>query len=167
MDVTTAPDDPRKYAGKSRGRPFEPGNAGKPKGARHRATMLAEQLISADIEAVTRAVIGAAEGGDMVAARLILERLVPVRKGRPIAFDLPACDDAMGINIAFAASHPHGADDEYIEAAIVRLGLRPRKPVVLMTDYSGVSDAEPVERLPCSPDRLPRMTRRWRNHSAL
>jgi len=35
-----------------------------------------------DVEAVTRAVVDAAKRGDMVAARLILERLVPVRKGR-------------------------------------------------------------------------------------
>lgn len=45
--------------------------------------------------------IDAAKGGDMVAARLILERLVPIRKGCPIAFEL--LSDAVRISKAFAA----------------------------------------------------------------
>jgi hypothetical protein len=64
-----------------RGRPFEPGKfghpAGKPNGTRHRITMLAEKLMQNDTEAVVRAVVEAAKGGDMTAARLILDRIVP------------------------------------------------------------------------------------------
>jgi hypothetical protein len=37
-----------------------------------------------------KAVITAAKGGDMPAARLILERIAPARKDRPINFDMPA-----------------------------------------------------------------------------
>jgi hypothetical protein len=43
---------PRKFAAKTRGRPFKPGNSGKPKGARHHVTLLAEQLMADDVEAV-------------------------------------------------------------------------------------------------------------------
>jgi hypothetical protein len=47
---------------------------GRPKGARHRATILAEQLMQGDAEDVVRAVIAAAKGGDMTAAKIILDR---------------------------------------------------------------------------------------------
>jgi hypothetical protein len=62
---------------------------GRPKGARHRVTILAEQLMQGDAEDVVRAVIGAAKGGDMTAAKIILDRIAPVRKGALVMFDLP------------------------------------------------------------------------------
>lgn len=68
--------------------------AGKPKGTRHRVTVLAEKLMNDDAEAVVKAVIGAAKGGDMTAARLVLERIAPPRKGRPVTLDLPAIETA-------------------------------------------------------------------------
>lgn len=96
-------DDPRKPGEKPRGRPFEPGNPGKPRGARSRATMLAEKLMQDDAEAVVNAVINAAKGGDMVAARLVLERLVPVRKGRPVEIALPPVETPADILTALSA----------------------------------------------------------------
>jgi hypothetical protein len=62
---------------------------GRPKGARHRVTILAEQLMQGDAEDVVRAVIAAAKGGDMTAAKIILDRIAPVRKGAPVMFALP------------------------------------------------------------------------------
>lgn len=88
---------PRKIAAKARGRPFEPGNPGKPKGTRHRLTVLAEKLMEEDAEDVTRAVIAAAKGGDMVAARLVLDRVAPVRKGRTVELDLPKVETAADV----------------------------------------------------------------------
>jgi hypothetical protein len=80
-------------AGKQRGRPFRKGRSGnpsgKPAGTRHRATQLAEKLLSDDIEGVVRSVVNAAKGGDMTAARLVLERILPVRKGKPVIFEIP------------------------------------------------------------------------------
>ena len=59
-------------------RPGASGNpAGKPKGTRHRATQMAEKLMENDATDVVNAVITAAKQGDMVAARLILERIAP------------------------------------------------------------------------------------------
>jgi hypothetical protein len=58
------------------GRRFQPGQSGNPrgkqKGCKHRVTLLAEQLMEDDAEDVVRAVITAAKGGDMIAAKLIL-----------------------------------------------------------------------------------------------
>ena len=56
-----------------------------------------------DLEAVARAVSNAAQNGDMQAARIILDRLAPVRRGRPVQFEMPAILDAAGVAEAFAA----------------------------------------------------------------
>lgn len=81
---------------KQRGRPFQKGQsgnpAGRPRGARNRATVLAEKLMADDLPDVVQAVIKAAKAGDVRAARLVLERIVPLRRGAPVAFDLPKVD---------------------------------------------------------------------------
>ena len=101
-------------AGNQRGRPFEKGRsgnpAGKPKGARHKTTLLAEKLMQDDAEAVVKAVVNAAKGGDMTAARLVLDRIAPARRDNPVAFTLPevtsAADaaNAMGSILAAVAA---------------------------------------------------------------
>ena len=77
--------------------------AGKPKGARHRITLMAERLMEDDAEAVVQSVITAAKNGDMVAARLVLERIAAPRKGRTVAFDLPPVQSAQDMVPAVAA----------------------------------------------------------------
>lgn len=79
---------------KPRGKPFAKGNAGKPKGARHKATLAAEALLEGEAEGLTRKAIEAALGGDMGALKLCLDRLVPPRRERPVTFDLPAVKNA-------------------------------------------------------------------------
>ena len=88
---------PRKNATGTRGKPFAPGNPGKPKGARNRATRALEELLGENAEAVARAVITAAKKGDTAAARLVLERVIPARKDMPVAIDLPVIADASGL----------------------------------------------------------------------
>lgn len=95
---------PRKSASNTRGRPFGPGNPGKPKGARHRVTVLAEKLMEGATESVVQSVLAAAQGGDMTAARLVLERIAPVRKGRPVSLPLPAVNTAGDVLAALGAT---------------------------------------------------------------
>lgn len=59
--------------------------------------------MSEDVEGVVQAVLTAAKSGDMQAARIVMERLVPVRKGAPIAFPLPPVDDIQGVDAALAS----------------------------------------------------------------
>jgi hypothetical protein len=51
--------------------------------------MLAEKLMADDNEAVVRAVVEAAKGGEMTAARLILDRIAPPRRSSPVSLELP------------------------------------------------------------------------------
>jgi hypothetical protein len=80
-------------AQKQRGRPFERGKSGnpkgRPKGARNNATILAEALLDGEANAITRKLIDKALDGDSTALRLCLERLLPPRMGRPVEFKLP------------------------------------------------------------------------------
>jgi hypothetical protein len=87
-------DWPRKYASNTRGRPFAAGNPGKPKGARHRATVVAEGLLDGEAQALTRKAIELALSGDAAALRLCLERILPPRRERPVAFALPPLQSA-------------------------------------------------------------------------
>ncbi len=80
---------PRKNARKTpQGRPFQPGNPGRPKGARHKTTLAIERLLEGEAEALTRKAIETALTGDTVALRLCLERLAPARKDSPVRFEL-------------------------------------------------------------------------------
>ena len=47
-----------------------------------------------------RAVVAKARKGDMVAARLVLDRIWPAVRGRALKLDLPSVADAAGINAA-------------------------------------------------------------------
>jgi hypothetical protein len=78
---------------KQRGRPFKPGKSGnphgRPKGSRNMTTMAVEALLDAEGAALTRKAIEKALEGDMAALRLCLDRVLPPRRDRPVAFELP------------------------------------------------------------------------------
>jgi hypothetical protein len=85
-------DDPENAGQKQSGR-FRPGvsgnPSGKPKGTRHKVTQLAEKLMQDDAENIVSAVLMAARNGDMTAARLVLDRIIPARRDNPVSFALP------------------------------------------------------------------------------
>jgi Family of unknown function (DUF5681) len=92
----------RKQAGR-----FRKGQSGNPQGkrpgTRHRLTVLAEKITKEDAEEIVAAVVTAAKGGDTPAARLVFERIYPVRKGAPVKFDLPELADGADLAPAIAA----------------------------------------------------------------
>jgi hypothetical protein len=85
-----------------------------------------------ELEGVVEAVIAAAKGGDMVAARIILDRLAPARKGRPVTFPLPDDVSGAGIAEAFASVLRAVADGEITpeEAAAVGGLLEARRRAI-------------------------------------
>ncbi len=91
----------KKQRGFQKGQSGNP--AGKTKGVRNRATLMAERLMQDDAEDVIRAVIEKAKQGDMTAARLIVERIAPVRKGRPITLHLPDAKTSADLAAAMAS----------------------------------------------------------------
>ncbi|WP_443217147.1 DUF5681 domain-containing protein [Seohaeicola sp. 4SK31] len=72
--------DMTRKSGRNTDGTFGPGNPGKPKGARHKATQAALALLDGEAEALTRQAVTMALGGDTTALRLCLERIAPPRK---------------------------------------------------------------------------------------
>ncbi|HZD20796.1 MAG TPA: DUF5681 domain-containing protein, partial [Burkholderiales bacterium] len=82
----------------------ESGNpAGRPRGARNRATLLMQNLLADDAEAIGRKAIEMAKAGDLAAIRLCMDRLAPARKDEPVAFELPPIEKAAD-SVAATAS---------------------------------------------------------------
>src|SRR5262249_16345851 len=63
--------------------------SGLPRGALNRAPVLAQELLSARVESIAGKLIELAEGGDMRAIRVCMDRLVPAIKDQPITVELP------------------------------------------------------------------------------
>jgi uncharacterized protein DUF5681 len=77
---------------KTSGRPFEPGNPGgpgRPAGSRNKATLALDKIAGDAGKAILEKMVEAAKTGDMRAADLVLSRIWPVRKGRPLTLTKP------------------------------------------------------------------------------
>jgi len=98
---------PRNSRAGTRGKPFEPGNPGRIRGSRNRATILAAAMLDGEAEALTRTAINKALEGDTVALRICLERLVPPRKDVPITIEMPpvtSAEDTVAASSAVLAA---------------------------------------------------------------
>src|SRR6266436_8289635 len=139
------------------GRQFEPGQsgnpAGRPRGARNRATVLAEKLMQDDIEDVVRAVVDAAKERDMTAAKLVLERVAPRPKGRAVAFVLPeirapgdlvAAFDSL---IAAMATGEITPDEAVVIASVLELKRKALETLEVRTGPLDELDPDDIRRL--------------------
>jgi len=85
-------------------KPGQSGNPkGRPRGSRNRVTLVALAAMEKGADAIARKVVDLAKSGDISAARLVIERLVPVAKERPIFLSLPDTGSAEGVAQAQAA----------------------------------------------------------------
>ncbi len=116
---------PENAGGKQAGQ-FKPGKsgnpAGKPKGARHKATLAIEALLEGEAEELTRKAIELAKGGDMQALRLCMDRLAPPRKDRSVTFELPAIDTLADLPNATRALMDAVATGELTPAEAAEMG---------------------------------------------
>ena len=85
---------------------FKKGQSGNPRGkkpgTRNKATMAAQALLEGDLEAITKICVERAKGGDMVACKLILDKLIPNRRERAIDLQLPKLGGSAEIPQALA-----------------------------------------------------------------
>lgn len=63
---------------------FIRGGGGRPKGSRNKVTLAIENMMEGEAEAITRHCIDLAKRGDPTAMKIVMDRIAPVRKGRPI-----------------------------------------------------------------------------------
>jgi hypothetical protein len=82
---------------------FQLGNSGRKPGSRNKRTVLMEQLLEGDAEAVAKKVIELAKDGDIHAARIIFDRCYPAPKGRFVEFEMPEMKTASDLVPAYGA----------------------------------------------------------------
>ena len=75
---------------------------GKPRGVRHAATQISYALREGNLEEVLATVIERAKSGDIAACRMIVDKVLPNTKDRPIALDLALINDLDGVGKAQA-----------------------------------------------------------------
>lgn len=85
-----------------RGRPFRPGVSGNPRGrpvgARNRSIVFLEVITDQDLQTIAGKIVEKAKAGNLVAARLIFDRVAPAPKGRAVTIDLPTIKKWDGID---------------------------------------------------------------------
>jgi Family of unknown function (DUF5681) len=82
-------------AGPHRWKPGESGNPrGMERGSRHKASLIAENLLDGECQRLTRQAIELALNGDPQALTMCLERILPPARERPCSFKLPPISTA-------------------------------------------------------------------------
>ena len=135
---TPEPEKAGAIQGDGRFQPGQSGNpSGKPKGARHRATRMAEALIEGEAEEIVRKAVELAKAGDGPVLRAVLERIVPSRKDAPISFELPPIDTAADAKAASSAVIAAVAAGDITpgEGSAVMALLVSHKMIVEATDF--------------------------------
>lgn len=104
---------------------FKPGQSGNPggrrEGSRSKVLVALDALGEGEAENIVKVQIEKAKGGDSLAARTILDRVWPPRKGARVQFDLPEMERADQLPGAIASINRQAADGELSpdEAALI------------------------------------------------
>jgi hypothetical protein len=107
---------------------------GRPLGSKHKATLAAETLLEGEAEALTRKAVEMALSGDGLALRLCLERIIPPRRSRRIAFDLPLLEKPADLVAAFGAiASAMAAGELTLDEAATVVGILEAKRKALET----------------------------------
>jgi hypothetical protein len=88
---------------KVRGRPFKPGNPGRPTGSKNKTTQMVEQLAEGQAEQLVQKVLERALAGDVACLRMMLDRLWPPRKGQPVNVPMPPINTSQDVFPAIAS----------------------------------------------------------------
>ena len=84
--------------------------AGRPRGSRNKTTLWAETFLDDHGEEILEKVLQLAREDDLAALKLLLERLLPPRRGRLVQFEMPKTETAEQISSAYGAVMAAAAD---------------------------------------------------------
>jgi len=107
---------------------FQPGRSGnpngRPQGSRSKTLVALDALAEGEVEDIVRAMIDKAKEGDAVAARPILDRVWPARKGARVPFRLPQIAKADDLPKAYGAVLRQVAEGELsLDEGVLIAGL--------------------------------------------
>ena len=121
-----------------RGRPFQPGNPGRPPGSKNKTTRLIEELFEGEAQKLTRAVINRALAGDVRCLLYSLDRASPQRRGQPINVQLPPIKSAQDLAPAMAAISAAVSNGELTpeEASHLAIFLNSCEKALVVNDFA-------------------------------
>ena len=93
----------REVLRKPRGRPFKPGNPGRPPGSRNRVTQMLEQLAEGQAEQIFQKVLKGALAGDGPCQKMLMDRIWPPRKGQTVNVAMPPIKASQDLIPAIAS----------------------------------------------------------------
>jgi hypothetical protein len=88
---------------KVRGRPFQPGNSGRPPGSKNKTTQIVERLAEGQAEKLVQKALELAQAGDVSCLKMVLDRLWPARKGQPVKLVMPPINTSEDLVAAIAS----------------------------------------------------------------
>src|SRR5262245_41569699 len=77
--------------------------AGRPKGVRNQATRMPDELLEGEAEEIGRVLVQKAKEGNLIAARIVMDRVLPSRRDKPVAFEVPAITKVTDVPMAMGA----------------------------------------------------------------
>jgi hypothetical protein len=83
-----------------RGRPFKPGNPGRPPGSKNKTTLMLEGLIDGEADKLGKKMVELANKGNVRCLEYCLDHLLPKRSGRSVEVQLPKINGAQDIATA-------------------------------------------------------------------
>jgi hypothetical protein len=109
---------------KPRGRPFKPGNPGRPPGSKNKTTQALEQMADGQAEQLYQKVSEQALAGDVSCQQMLMDRIWPPRKAQPINVTIPpikSSQDALDAiaSICAALREGHLTPDEINALSLV------------------------------------------------
>jgi len=139
----TAAGEPADTGKQQRGRPFQPGQSGnpkgRPKGSRNRVSQAMQVLFEARAEEILNKAIEKALDGDVSMQRALLRTMVPPCREKPIEFDLPAINTpADAVAASSAVVDACAAGDLTLSEARDMMGL--------ITSHVGTIEVAELER---------------------
>jgi hypothetical protein len=129
----------------SRGRPFQPGNPGRPRGSKNKTTQIVERLAEQQAEKLIEKVAELAQAGDVSCLRMLLDRLWPVRRGQPVHLNIPeikSADDVPAVLAAIWTAVGDGLLTPDEASALVLLATRSMEAIQIQDILKRVEDLE-------------------------
>jgi hypothetical protein len=131
---------------KPRGRPFQSGNPGRPAGSKNRTTQLLEQLAEGEAEEIINKVLENAKAGDPACLRMLMDRLWPPRRGRPVKLDTPPLKTSTDVLNAIITLWNAVADGHLTPDEASTLSVVAERSMVVISQQEALKRIEILEK---------------------
>jgi hypothetical protein len=131
---------------KPRGRPFRPGNSGRPAGSKNRTTQLLENLAEGEAEQIIQKVLQKAKAGDDACLRMLMDRLWPPRKGQPVKLNTPPLKTSADVLTAIVSLWSAIAEGQLTPDEASALSIVAERSVAAISGQEALKRIETLEK---------------------